>query len=197
MENNKVLEAALPPTEQELYELKEQIKEAKQKAEYGRLKQELQDITYKAVHTPTEFDGAMQIPDTDKVLKAKRNKYHFFDLFIERIKNMFSFRPIIGNVIALLLSMVALYYIFHEVDMAGFGKYRSYFAIGIQIFAAIQIIKSATRSLLLPILAMIVGGSIAHSIGAHELLLHFDKAFYEHLMITGIIGLGVAILTID
>ncbi len=197
MEIKKTLETTLPPTEEELSELKEKIREAKQKAEYEKLKQELHDITYSAAHMPTEFDGAMQMPDTDKVLKAKRNKRHFFDLLIGRIKNMFSFRPIIGNVIALLLSMVALYYIFHEVDMAGFGKYRSYFAIGIQIFAAIQIIKSATRSLLLPILAMIVGGSIAHSIGTHELLLHFDKAFYEHLMITGIIGLGVAILTID
>lgn len=191
------METVTLPTEQDLSLLKSQIEDAKRKAEYDRLKQDLHDITYKAANTPTEFDGAMQLPDTDKVLKTKRRNYHFFDLLFGRIRGMFSLRPIIGNIIALLIAGIALFYIFNEIDMAGFGKYQSYFAIGIQIFAAIQIIKSATRGLLLPFLALIVGGTIAHSLGADQTLLHFNKTFYEHLMITGIIGLGVAVLSID
>ena len=191
------METTLPPTDQELEELKSQLSEAKRKAEYEKLKQDLHEITYKSVNTPNEFEGVMQLPDTDKVMVTKRKSHHFFDLLFSRIRGMFSLRPIIGNIIALLISMVALYYIFHEVDMAGFGEYKNYFAIGIQIFAAIQIIKSATRGLLLPFLALIVGGTIAHTLGAHQTLLHFNKAFYEHLMIVGIIGLGVAVLSID
>jgi hypothetical protein len=110
---------------------------------------------------------------------------------------MFSLRPIIGSIIALLIAGVALSYIYHEVDMTSFTKYQSYFAIGIQVFAAIQIIKSATRGLLLPFLALVIGGTVAHSLGAHHTLMHFNRTFYEHLMIVGIIGLGVAVLSID
>jgi len=185
------------PTEQDLRDIKSQLEAAKRAAEYEHLKQELHDITYKAANTPTEFDGAMHIPDTDKLLRTKRTRHHFFDLLFDRIRSMFSLRQIIGNIIALLIAGVALFYIFHEANMAGFEKYQNYFAIGIQVFAAIQIIKSATRGLLLPFLALVVGASVARSLGADQTLLHFNKTFYQHLMITGIIGLGVAVLSID
>lgn len=141
------------PTDQDLQNLKDEINAAKRKAEYDLLKQELQEVTYKAVNTPNEFDGAMQVPDTEKKLVTKRKGQRFFELLFNRIRDMFSLRPIIGNIIALMIAGVALFYIYREVDMAGFKDYQGYFAIGIQIFAAIQIIKSATRGLLLPFLA--------------------------------------------
>ena len=81
--------------------------------------------------------------------------------------------------------------------MHGFMKYQGYFAIGIQLFAAIQIMKSATRSLILPFLALIVGGTVAHQLPAGHALLHFARPFYQHLMIVGIIGIGIAVLAID
>jgi hypothetical protein len=185
------------PTEQDLNLLKSQIEEAKRKAEYERLKQDLHDIAYKAANTPNEFDGSMQLADTDRVLETKRTKNHFFDLLFCRIRSMFSLRPIIGNIIALLIAGIALFYIFNEVNTTGLKAYQSHFAIGIQIFAAIQIIKSATRGLLLPFLALTLGAAVAHNLGADQTLLHFNKEFYQHLMITGIIGLGVAVLSID
>lgn len=191
------METILSPSEQELTQLKLQIEESKRKAEYEKLKQELNDITYKASNTPTEFEGVMRIPDTEKVLRAKHNKHHFFDLLFDRIRGMFSLRPIIGNIIALGISILALYYIFTELQQAGLVKYQSYAAIGMQIFAAIQIIKSGTRSLLLPFLALVVGTTVMHSLHHGQTLFHFNKTFYEHLMIVGIIGLGVSVLSID
>ncbi len=164
---------------------------------YDQFKSDMHDITYRAAHMPTEFDGAMQIPDTQRVLKTKRKGGHFFDVLFDRLQQMFALRPIIGNVIALLMAGVVLYYIFHEVSLAGFGKYQAYFGWGIQLFAAIQIIKSGTRSLLLPFLAMVIGASVSQHLGGHETLLNFGRDFYQHLAIVGIIGLGVAILTID
>ncbi len=190
-------DTTMMPNDEDLQLLRNEVEAARRKAEYDRLKQDLHDITYKAVNTPNEFNGAMQVPDTSRVLKAKRSTYHFFDLLFERIRDMFSLRPIIGNIIALLIAGVALFYIFREVNMAGFKDYQSYFAIGIQLFAAVQIIKSATRSLLLPFVALVLGGAVAHNIGHHQTLLHFNQQFYQHLMIVGIIGLGVAVLSID
>jgi len=191
------MEITAQPTEEEIQALKAQIVEARRKKEYDQLKCELENITYKAVNTPNEFDGMMQVADTEKTLKTKRSKHHFFDLLFDRIRGMFSLRPIVGNIIALGISIIALYYIFTELQHAGLGKYQPYALIGMQIFAAIQIIKSGTRSLLLPALALIVGTTAMHSLHHGQMLFHFTKSFYEHLMVVGIIGLGISVLSID
>ena len=183
------------PSDTELQNLREQIASAKRMAEYAQLKKDLKEIVSTSVNTPNELEGMMQIPDTEKVLKTKREKSHFFELLLERLHSMFSVRPIIGNIIALLIASVALYYIFDETEMS--QSSQGFFAAAIEIFAAIQIIKSATRGLLLPFLALLIGCSIAHMLTAHQTFLHFNKIFYEHLMVVGIIGLGVAVLCID
>lgn len=185
------------PTDQELEVLRGQLESAKRQAEYEQLKQDLQEITYKTANTPNEFEGSMQIPDTDRVLKPKRTEKRFVELIAERIRGMFSVRPVIGNIIALLLAGIALYYIFNEIKEPWFIKYQNYFGIGIQLFAALQIIKSGSRSLLLPVLALVVGGIASHSLSADQTLFHFGRAFFEHLTIVGVIGIGISILSID
>ena len=60
------------PHDHEIEGVKSQIKDMTRKAELEKLKQELAEITQKAVNTPNEFEGAMQLPDTDKALKTKR-----------------------------------------------------------------------------------------------------------------------------
>lgn len=183
------------PSDTELQNLRDQIDEAKRAAEYAKLKRDLKDIVSSAVNTPNEFEGVMQMPDTDRVLKTKHAKPHFFELMIERLRGMFSVRPIIGNIIALLIAGIALYYIF---EAAGVSRAsQGFLAAGIEIFAAIQIIKSATRGLLLPFLALIIGGAASHAISDHQMVFHFGKIFYEHLMVVGIIGLGISVLSID
>ena len=102
---------------------------------------------------------------------------------------MLAVRPIIGNIIA-------LFYIHHEIDLAGFSSYRHYFGLGTLLFAALQIIKSATRSLMLPILALVIGSLIAHSLSGSNTLFGFSKTFFEYLMITGVIGVAISVLTI-
>ncbi len=143
------------------------------------------------------LEGELQTPDTYQTLKTKRLRASIIEVVFRRIAAMVSIRPIIGNIIAIGLAMLALFYVYQEVDIAGFESYKSYFGIGIQLFGAIQIIKSGTRSLLLPLIAMVWGGMVAHSFGAHDALFTFGKAFYEHLMIVGIIGVGASVLTID
>lgn len=185
------------PSDQDLLSLRSELEEARRRAEYEKLKSELYEVTYRASNTPNEFDGVMQMPDTHRALSTKRQKQHFFNLMLDRLQGMFSLRPIMGNIIALMMSGIALFYIFNKVEMAGFQDYENYFGLGIQITAALQIIKSATRGLLLPVLALLIGGSAAHTLGAHDTLLHFNKTFFQYLMLTGIVGLGVAVLTID
>ena len=141
-------------------ELKAEISKIKEQAQIAALQEELESLK-----KPSEFEGAMQEPDDQKVLKTKRQSAKLMDLILERLIRMFAIRPIIGNIIALGLSCFALFYIYHEIDLAGFSGYRHYFGLGTLLFAALQIIKSSTRSLMLPILAFLVTGSlIAHSL---------------------------------
>ena len=175
-----------------LEELKQQVADAKQQTEFDRLHEELRTLK-----EPNEFDGAMQEPDQYKVLKTKRRARHAVDILIDRLSRMFAVRPIIGNLIGIGLAFFAMYYIYHKIDLEGFKQYQDYFGIGTQLFAAVQIIKSGTRSLLLPVIALVFGSIAAHTLPHHHTLFGYSQNFYEHLMIVGVIGVGASILAID
>ncbi len=68
---------------------------------------------------------------------------------------------------------------------------------GIYIFLALQLLKSSTRSILLSILALIVGSSIAHVLKERKLLLDHAATFYQYIMGARIIGVGLSVLSID
>ncbi len=185
------------PNEKDIDKLKSQISDMSRKAEHEKLKQELAELTREIVHAPNEFEGAMQVPDTQKALTTKRKRAHFFDLVINRVRDMASLRPIVGNVIAIGLAVFALYYINTQVQGAVLEEYQSYLGTGVCIIAGLQILKSATRSILLPIVALMIGSSVAHTLGVGELLLGHDITFYQCVMGVGIVGVGLSVLSID
>lgn len=187
----------MTPSDEEINDLRAEVADAKRITQYHQLKKELAKSTQQIMGANQEFEGSMQIPDTDKMLKANREPSSLVELFIERIRGMFSIKPIIGHIIAILLAGIVLFYIFNEVDAKWFVKYQAYFGIGVQFAAALAIIKSATRSLILPFAALFLGGMAAHTLHGHETLFHFGQAFYEHLMIVGIVGAAISIATID
>ena len=139
----------------------------------------------------------MESVDDVRALHSKGRLKTAIELILERLQAMFAITPIIGNIIGLGLAMFALYYIRHEIDLAGFGHYRNYFGIGIEIFGALQVIKSGTRSLTLPLVALVGGSIIAHSIPHGQMVMGFGRDFYEQLMIVGIVGIGASVLTIS
>ena len=133
------------PDEQTIEKLKSQISDMSRKAEHEKLKKELAELTREIVHTPNEFEGAMQMPDTEKVLSAKRKRAGFFELVINRVRDMASLRPIVGNVIAIGLAVFALYYITTQVQGTVLEDYQHYLGTGMCIFAGLQVIRSATH----------------------------------------------------
>ncbi len=191
------MEHTMNPSDADMDDLREQVNTHRRQREYQQLSAEIHQNHQAVVIDDQVLEGELQNPDRAQVLKTKRRASSFVEMVLRRLMGMLSFKPVIGNIIAVGLAMLALYYVYQEVDLDGFSKYRHYFGMGIQIFAAIQIIKSGTRSLLLPLLAMVGGSMMAHSLGPHETLLTFGKTFYEYVIITGIIGLGMSVLTID
>ena len=168
-----------------------------QNPRYQRLLEDIEGKTYKAVNTPNEFSSAMQYPDTYQVLKTKRKNKTFFDLFYARLIHMLSPRPVIGNFIALGLAAIAVYIVTNKIDIKFVHEHSHLFINGILIAAAFNVIKSASRSILLPLAAMIGGYFISSSLGAHEALWTFNKTFYEYVMMVGVLGTVISIFNID
>jgi hypothetical protein len=187
-------------TDQEIDNLKSEIETQKRQAEYAKLKQDLADITYKAANTPNEFDSAMKYPDTDKVLQSKGRK-GFVNLVLDRLAHMLSPRPITGNFIALGIILVVLItvranLITHvgQYDIKSYLPYIGYFAL---LGGAIQIIKSSTRSLIIPLVATVAGGVIATSMNATDLVFTFSQAVYQGMFVVGLVGLIIGAFSID
>lgn len=181
------------PSEADLNTLREQIAAAERQREYDDLKARLENIQGQG----NDLEGAIQTPDAEKVLHTKRKSTPLIERIILRITQMLSPRPVVGNIIAIGLAMVALHFLRHEITLEGFGKYQNYIGIGLLIFGATQVVKSGTRSLFIPMVTMIAGAVISHTLPGGEHFLGYTAKFYQYVMITGIIGLGISVLTID
>ncbi|CAM4500413.1 MAG: hypothetical protein LEGION0403_FIIPPAGN_01790 [Legionella sp.] len=190
------MDYALQVTDKDINELQRQIDEKKKIQEYERLKQELHDISFKAQHTLTEFDDGMKQVDTEQTLKTKRSKPTFSELIINRIIKMCNVRPIVGNLIALGLSFIGLVFLtkfLTDPELKSLGAGLSYF---IEFAAAVQILKSASRSIVLPLVATASGAVISHQLGNH-LLFNHPAAFFQAMMIVGLVGIAISVFSID
>lgn len=169
--------------------------------EYQQLKKDLQDISFQAANTPNEYDSAMQYPDTDNVMQSRNAARNFINLLFRRIGHMLSPRPCVGNFISLFLVIGILVMIRAEIitkiGSYNVEKYLPYIGYASLIVGAITIIKSGTRSLLIPLLAVVIGGIVATTIQPHELILTFQKAVYQGMFVVGLIGLVIAAFSID
>lgn len=191
------MDYALTITDKELDDLKSQIEVQRKKQEYAKLKKDLFDISFKANHTLTEFDGGMQQVDTAQVLKTKRNNNTFSELFINRILKMCNVRPIVGNIIALSLAIVGVLFLQKGLNNPDLGSLKMGLAYLLEGAAAVQIIKSASRSIVLPIMATVIGVTIANQLTGNHLFLNHPSEFFQGMMITGLVGIAISVFSID
>lgn len=183
--------AIVIPTTDDLSILRERLAEQKRIAEYRQLKRDLAEITSKAVNTPNDLDGAMQMPDTDKVLQQKRSVNSVVEKMIDRLLTMCSVQPIIGNIIAILFPIFGMIFLpalntwalkhgihwFHY-----FSPYLLKFSMPV---IGLIILKSSSRSLLLPILGMATSWFFCSTLQGHETVLQFN---YNDFVILGVVS---------
>lgn len=191
------MDNTFPITDDKIEELHLKITEHKKREEYNRLQRDLFEITYRAHNTLNEFDGDMKQADLDQVLSNKNKKQTFSDIFISRFMKMCSIRPITGNLIAITLAIIALCSLNVFLNNPELKTLKLGLGYFIEFAAGIQILKSASRSLLLPIIATIVGAIVANQLTGHQVFLQHPADFYEVLMITGLIGIAISIFSID
>lgn len=185
------------PTEKDIKNLEKKLDEAKRIQEHENLKADIASITDQIVNTPNEFQGAIQVPDTERVLKTKRKLKNFTELMISRFTRMLSARPIIGNLIAIGLGVVALTLMKTEIILQHFDKWQHYLGIGVLIVMGWQVIKSASRSILIPLVAAIAGAIISNSLPHGQTFLTYGVTFYQYMMVAGLCGIVISIFTID
>ncbi len=185
------------PSQYELNALIKKRDELKQQQQLDQLKEEIQEITQQAVNKPNEFEGAIQVKDSYRVLHTKRKYSAFTELVIARIIGMVSLRPVIGNTIAIGLAIIAIAFLHQGLMLSHLAKYQHFVGIGLLIFAGLQIIKSGSRSICLPLIAMVSGAIISHQLKSDALLFTYGQTFYQCLMITGIMGVAISVLSID
>lgn len=130
--------------------------------------------------------------DTEHALKTNRSRSSFSELIINRIIKMCNVRPIAGNLIAIGLSFIGLIFLTNfltDPDLKTLSVGLTYF---IEFAAAVQILKSASRSIVLPLTATTIGAVISHQLG-HHLLFNHPAAFFQTMMIVGLIGIAISV----
>jgi len=195
---------AMAPTQSELDNLKDQIQEQRRLAEYQKLKQDLEEITVKAVNTQTDLDCAMQVPDTDRVLDSKSKVNSVIDKMITRACQMCSIQPVIGPVVVLLLILTGPLFLSFLADTATthdaefLSKVIPFLMKGSVTMIAMSfvIIRSASRSLLLPIVGMLTSAFFCTSLEASEKVLHFHFNDFIILGVASFIALLISAISV-
>lgn len=184
-------------TDDQINDLKFKINEHKKREEYERLKNDLFEITYRANNTLTEFDSGMLQVDTERVLLNKNRKQTLSEIIIARVIKMCALRPITGNLIALALAIISIFSLNSFLNNPELETLKTVLRYFIEFAAGMQILKSASRSLVLPIFATIAGAIVANHLTGHQLLLLHSADFYEALMVTWLVGIAISVFSID
>ncbi|OGT31691.1 MAG: hypothetical protein A3E87_02840 [Gammaproteobacteria bacterium RIFCSPHIGHO2_12_FULL_35_23] len=130
-------------------------------------------------------------------LSQKSTKSNFLTVLANRIIEMLSPTPVINYLIASFLFGIVIYFINHPEGIKWLIKYKLYFAYFAQFALAITIIKSASKGLLLPLLALFIGSIAFKVISPSDTLFELSKNFYGFIMIIGILGTCISIIKIN
>ncbi len=177
------------PTHDDLAILRDRLAEQKRIAEYQQLKKDLEEMTTKVVNTPSDLEGAMQMPDTDKILVTKRLTHSIIEKIVDRGLKMCAVQPIIGSIIALALPILGVIFLHFLSSLAlqhgihWFSKALPYFMKGSMIAISLVILASASRSILLPLLGMVFAGFFCSVLQGHETMLNFG---FNDFLILGV-----------
>lgn len=129
--------------------------------------------------------------------KFEKSQKTLSQLIITRFLHMCSLRPIIGNCIALGLALAGLIILQLALDGTEMSSFKRYLSGFIELAAAVQVLKSASRSLVLPLAATLIGALMVNQVTANQLLLGQSLIVYQGLLVTGLIGIALSVFSID
>lgn len=191
MENNIMI------SDNDIQELRNKINEHKKQEEFHKLKQELFDINFKANNALHEFNGGMKQVDTERALKRKDGKQTLSDIIVNRFMKMCSLRPVAGNLIAIGMAMAAILSLHYYLDSKELHPLVMFLTYFIEAAIGIQVIKSASRSVVLPVSALLFTTTALTQIKTSQTLFQHPVLFFQIALIVAIAGVAVSVFTID
>lgn len=123
--------------------------------------------------------------------------YRFFRTGIMTLRHLYRLDVIISNLIALGICGIIAALLQTAWLLPHPTRLHHYFIIGLEILAALQVIKSSTKSLLLPTICLLIGsiGLCAHHFKFFEISI--DVSYLQTLVMIGVIGACIAVLNIQ
>lgn len=109
--------------------------------------------------------------------------------FNDTIKSLLRIDVIFNNVIALVLCSGILLILPHKSLMPDMGKYHHVFYVCVQFLAAYQILKSAKKSLILPLLT--IGVSLLGMCLQDYISFLFDLDTLKKMLLIGLLGMAL------
>ena len=117
--------------------------------------------------------------------------------FVYRIKYMTSIEPIIGNLIAIGLAIGVLVLLGHPALFPKWiSKYHHYLTYAIYFGMVIQLLKSASQSILLPLLALGIGGLGFWAMNLEPEMQLVGVTTLQQFMLLGVLGMAISIIKI-
>lgn len=112
------------------------------------------------------------------------------------IFTMMAIEPVMVNLLAILLGLGILFLLNYPSLFPKIGKYHQYLTYAIYGLISLQTIRSATKSLFIPIIALLISGIGFLSISLNPHIPFFNMEFLKQLMLLGVIGVSAAIFVI-
>jgi len=110
---------------------------------------------------------------------------------------MCSLRSVVGNIIGIglsLISIISLHYYLGQKELQPFVMIVTYI---MEASIGIQVIKSASRSIILPVFTMIFMVTFLASLKENQSWLHHPILFFQIALVVGIISVAVSVFSID
>jgi hypothetical protein len=123
---------------------------------------------------------------------------HFVHSLIHQFFGMCSLQQVVRHILAIIVLVVAFGVAAHKLPQDFVLQYGVYLNWVIGVTLGIVIIKSASYSLALPLLALFIGAStipIAHYFQGTVFTL--EASFYFRLLVVGLVGLIVGAISVD
>lgn len=115
---------------------------------------------------------------------------------LKMLRILLAFDPIMANIIAIALAFGILALLNHPALFPKLGKYHLYFTYIIYGLIVLQTIKSSTKSVLIPLIALCIAGLGITMLNIHPDCHLIRIEWLKELMLLGVIGIMTSIFVI-
>ena len=140
----------------------------------------------------------IELTETPQRVKIGNKAAALLHHFLLRLRYLVSIEPIIGNVIAIALAIGLLALLKHHEFFPGWlnGKWGRYLGYAVDVGIVIQFLKSASCSIILPLLALGIAatGFVLQNLEPDAHLL--TTAVLQQCMFLGVLGMVISIYKI-